>query len=206
MWCWPLVYAHRKAQSILELIGGVQLQVQSKVSHENYQCWHPTPPNSPVTTPAVLICEGSWVLMYASSFGHGPWERQSPADIFLGPNSGWPIIKVGMNERGNQCTQCIAILYTWEWAMRPASEAHGRGSLGKPAALSCLAPHREELREVWGHQQKASLTARPFHMLRPVESAHFVFTLRHSACNWDELPCGQWQHRLTEPFIKMAVC
>lgn len=35
---------------------------------------------------------------------------------------------------------------------------------------------------------------------------HSVFTVRHSGCNWDELPCEQWQPRLTEPFIKMAVC
>lgn len=64
------------------------------------------------------------------------------------PNSGWPVIKVGMNECGNRCTQCIAIHYIWEGAVGPASQARERGSLGKPAALSCLAPHREELQEV----------------------------------------------------------
>lgn len=55
--------------------------------------------------------------------------------FFLSPDSGWPIINVGTNERGNQRTQGVAIHYTWEGALGPASQTPQGGALWESLEL-----------------------------------------------------------------------
>lgn len=196
---WPLVCAHlgtfTHAQNInTVVVGDTPVLTQSPSKQPcNYACcarvWG-------LSGSHVCLQLWLWSLREAEPGWH----------FFLSPDSGWPIINVGTNERGNQRTQWVAIHYTWEGALGPASQTPQGGAPRESLKLCHAWLHTEELPEAWGHQPKAILTARPFHMLRPVEFAHSVFTVRRSARNWDESPCGRWQPRLTEPFIKIAAC